>query len=400
MNIKIHRTSNQKNQIVEISTANTKIILDAGINLEENEVLILSELQEKYGFSGISAVFLSHYKTDHVTMTRGLLDNVPVYSGKLASKIALAAEKYKAKKIFDFAGFYENRVPIIIGEITVTPYQVDEDLYDGYMLMIEGEGESVLYAGDFHANSRRRFEKMVDDLPTRVDVLICEDGAISKDDVNLVTERDIEEQVAELISHKKGPVFVLQSVTDFNRAKTIFQAAKRNKRIFLEDLYMAQIAGAADKVMPNPVGWTNVRAYLTSGYKENNFRYKMFKQQPRVSKVEIETQKFVMCIRTVMKKYMKTLIQCMNVKDGVIINSLPEESFKSPATQEFLNYMHSKGLEVVTLRNSGHADAMALKSLINAVNPKKLVPLDIQNIKWLATEYPKIAIVAVNATKC
>ena len=231
-------------------------------------------------------------------------------------------------------------------------------------------------------------------------MLICEDGTISKDDVNLVTERDIEEQVAEIISHKKGPVFVLQSVTDFNRAKTMFQASKRNKRIFLEDLYMAQIAGVADKVMPNPVGWTGVRAYLTSGYKENHFRYKMFTEQPRISKSEIEKQKFVMCIRTSMKKYMKTLFQCMNVKDGIIINSLPEESFKSPATEDFLTFLHSKGLEAVTIRNSGHSDAMALKALINAVNPKKLVPLDIQNIKWLSTEYPRIAIEAVNSTKC
>lgn len=398
MNIKIHR--NQKNDIIEISTAKTKILLDGGINLEENEVLTLPDLQAQYNFSDIRAVFLSHYRTDHVTMARGLLENVPVYTGNLASRIAAAAEKYKAKKPFEFAGFYENGAAIKVGDIKVTPYLVDDESVDGYLLLIEGERKSVLYTGDFRANGRKSFEEMLKNLPAKVDVLLSGNSLIAKEDVNAITERDIEEQAAALIGGKKGPVFILQSVTDFDRATTMFHAAKRNKRIFLEDLYMSQIAGAVDKGMPNPVGWTGVRAYLTAGYKEEHFRYKMFAEQPRLSKAEIGKQKFVMCIRTPMKKYMKTLSQCMNFKDGIIINSLPEESWKSVPTQEFLAFAVSKGLEVVTLRNSGHADAAALKALVKTVKPTKIFPLASQNIKTLTTEYPKIPIVAVDAINC
>lgn len=396
MNIKIHRSADRKNEIIGISTLRTKILLDGGVNLEENEVLKLPDLQAQYGFSGINAVFLSHYSTDHVTMERGLLENVPVYTGKQAGRIAAAAEKYKAKKPFEFAGYYASGEPIAVGDIKVTPYLVDDAVFDGYLLLIEGAGKSVLYTGDFRANGRKSFEEMLLNLPARVDVLLCEHGVIAKEDVNLVTERDLEEQAAELIGSKKGPVFLLQSATDFDRAATMFHAAKRNKRVFLEDLYMAQLAGAAGRAMPNPAGWVGVRAYLTTGYKEEHFRYKMFTEQPRLSKAEISTQKFVMCIRTSMKKYIKTLSQCMSFRDGIIINSLPEESRDSAAAQEFLAFAAGKGLEAVSLHNSGHADAVALKALVKTVNPAKLMPLADQNAKWLANEYPQIPVVAVD----
>jgi|GEM_PF-1322615 len=400
MDIKIHRSAEQKNEIIEIFTSQTKILLDSGVNLEENEVLKLTELQDQYNFSDVNAVFLSHYSTDHVTMTRGLLENVPVYGGKLASRIAVAAEKYKAKKPFEFAGFYASGASIMVGDIKVTPYLVDDAMFDGYLLFIEGEGKSILYTGDYRANGRKGFEEMLVNLPRKVDVLLCERGVIAKEDVSLVTERDIEEKAAQLFGSKKGPVFILQSVTDFDRAATMFHAAKRNKRVFLEDLYMSQLSGAAGKAMPNPAGWAGVRAYLTTGYKEEHFRYKMFTELPRLSKAEIGEQKFAMCIRTSMRKYLKTLSQIMKFKDGIMINTLPEDSWKSPETQEFLAFAAGKGLETVTLRNSGHADAMALKALVNAVNPSKILPLAAQNVKWMANEYPQIPIVAVDTVKC
>ncbi len=400
MDIKIHRSAEQKNEIIEIFTSQTKILLDSGVNLEENEVLKLTELQDQYNFSDVNAVFLSHYSTDHVTMTRGLLENVPVYGGKLASRIAVAAEKYKAKKPFEFAGFYASGASIMVGDIKVTPYLVDDAMFDGYLLFIEGEGKSILYMGDYRANGRKGFEEMLVNLPRKVDVLLCERGVIAKEDVSLVTERDIEEKAAQLFGSKKGPVFILQSVTDFDRAATMFHAAKRNKRVFLEDLYMSQLSGAAGKAMPNPAGWADVRAYLTTGYKEEHFRYKMFTELPRLSKAEIGEQKFAMCIRTSMRKYLKTLSQIMKFKDGIMINTLPEDSWKSPETQEFLAFAVGKGLETVTLRNSGHADAMALKALVNAVNPSKILPLAAQNVKWMANEYPQIPIVAVDTVKC
>ncbi|MEG2039272.1 MAG: hypothetical protein RRZ73_06060, partial [Oscillospiraceae bacterium] len=267
-------------------------------------------------------------------------------------------------------------------------------------LFIEGDGKSIMYTGDFRANGRKSFEEMLANLPKKADVLICEGGVITEDDINLVTERDIEEQAAELIAGKKGPVFILQSVTDFDRSSTMFRASKRNKRVFLQDLYTSQTAVAMGKAMPNSAGWTGVRTYLTTGYKPEHFRYKMFTELPRANKADIETQKFTMCIRTSMKKYMKTLAQAMRFKDGIIINTLQGDDFKSEDTKAFLAFAEDKGLEVVTMRSSGHGNARALKALAEAIKPNIIIPLDIKNTKWLANEYPNISVLSDDLVQC
>lgn len=400
MKIKIHRSTSFKSILVEISTAQTKIILDGGVNLEENEVLLPQELQAQYALAGIDAVFLSHYSTDHITMARGLLDHVPVYAARLAGKIALAAEEYKAKAPFHFAGYYTHGVSITVGDVSVTPFLVDTPNCEGYLLLIKGEGKSVLYTGDFRANGRKSFEEMLTNIPHKVDVLLCERGVLTERDISLITERDLEEQAATLIGNHSGPVFVLQSVTDFDRAATFLYAAKRSKRVFLQDLYTAHIAAAADKAMPNPVSWVGVKAYLTTGYKPEHPRYKIYTAMPRMSKATIETQNFVMCIRPTMKKYLKTLAQSMYMKNGLIINALPDESESSPEVQAYLTLAVKMGLEVATLRVSGHANALALKNLIEAVKPTKLVPLVDQTAAWFATEYPSLAIVMENILEC
>lgn len=399
MNLKIYRPSEQRNAIIEISTSKAKILLDGGFNLGENEVFHLADLQKEYDFANTDAVFLSHVMADYMTLVPGLLENVPVYSGRMTAGVTASAAKYKAEKPCNFAGFYKNGVSVVTGDITVTPYLVDDVLFDGYLLLIEADEKKVLYTGDYRANGRKRFEEMLKGLPEKVDMLICERGVITKEDVNLVTERGVEEKAAELIGDKKGPVFILQDLTDFDRAATMYLAAKRNKRVFLEDLYLSQLACAAGDAMPNPKGWAGVRAYLTAGYKEDHFRYKMFTELPRLSKSELGAQKYVMCIRPTMKKFMKSLFQLRGFGDGLVINSLPEESSGSAAAQDFLSFAAGKGLEVVTLRSSGHADAMALKALVGAVNPAKIVPVAVPQVSWLAREYAGITVLAQDAVE-
>ena len=399
MDLKIVRLSAQKSTLIEISASKTKILLDGGVNLGENEVFHLPDLQTQYDFSNIGAIFLSHYRADYSTLTHGLLENVPVYTGRLAGRITASAAKYKDISPCDFAGFYESGAPIAVGEIKVTPYLVDDSIYDGYLLLIEADGKKVLYTGDYRANSRKRFEEMLKGLPEKVGLLICERGVIAKEDANLVTERDVEEKAAKLIENKRGPVFILQDLTDFDRTASMFFAAKRNKRVFLEDLYLSQIASAAGDAMPNPAGWTGVRAYLTGGYKEDHFRYKMFTELPRLSKSELGAQKYVMCIRPTMKKFMKSLFQERGFRDGLLINSLQEEGWSSTATQEFLSFASGKGLEVVTLRSSGHADAMALKALVNTVKLAKILPVDPEKVPWLANEYAGIPVLTQATVK-
>ncbi|HEX3037590.1 MAG TPA: MBL fold metallo-hydrolase [Oscillospiraceae bacterium] len=378
MKIQIHRPQNLFGEtLIEISTAKTKILLDCGTNAEDNA---LPATCEDLNIADFSAVFLAHSHTDYV----GLVGN-NIYLSKLAGKIITAASTYQMRKVPAFAGYYQNRVPITVGDITVTPVLVDRDDYDAYLFLIQGEGKCVLYAGDYRATGRKSFEEMLQNLPNKVDALLCEGLGLTSEDISLITERDLEEQITEVVSSKTGPIFVLQSVTDLDRTNTIFHAAKRNRRLFLEDLYLANISDAVGNIVPNPNGFVGVKAFLTTGYRPEHIRYRLFEKLNRVDKSQLSSQKFVMCIRTNMKKFMKSLSQSVRFYDGALIVSLPAGERAQAA--EFAQFAQSKGLEIKNLHTSGHADARALQALVSAVHPAKIVPVQLENANWFIGEF-------------
>jgi len=378
MNIKIHRAANPAGEtLVEISTVKTNILLDLGTNLDGSALpSTLSDLI----IPRFDAVFLSHAHTDYIGLANGT-----VYLSELTSKIISAARVYNMEKAPSFTGFYKDRTKITVGDITVTPILVDSDAYDAYLFLIEGEGKSILYTGDFRANGRKSFEEMLQNLPVKTNALLCEGMGLTKADENSITERDLEEKATEILSKKTGPVFVLQSATDIDRTSTMFHAAKRCGRLFLEDLFMANITDAVGTIVPNPNGSLGVQTFLTTGYQPEHIRYQLFRKLNRIDKTKLSSEKFVMCVRSNMKKYLKSLSQSMRFYDGILIVSFA--SGEQPEIEDFIQFAKSKGLEIVYLRTSGHGDARALQALVSTVHPAKIMPIVNENINWFVGEF-------------
>src|SRR5665811_1946371 len=86
---------------------------------------------------------------------------------------------------------------------------------------------------------------------------------------------------------------------NIDRIVTMYRAAKQTGRLFLQDLYMAEITTAIGGNIPNPISFTDVKTFVTRGYKPEHFRYKLFQKYgpKRISKAQIIKTKFVMCVR-------------------------------------------------------------------------------------------------------
>lgn len=262
MKVNIIRGKNQiGGNIIEISTEKTKILLDAGLELDGGNTL--PDIRGLFDFAGYNAIFVSHYHSDHLGLVYRAHKDIPVYMGEGCYNIIRASDRYKEQETITPKGFLRNRHKIVIGDITVTPFLCDHSAFDSYMLLCEAQGESVLYTGDFRSNGRKPFEWLLNSLPRKVDKLICEGTTLSRDGYVPQTETALEEKAAKLFSETNGPVFVLQSSMNIDRIVTMYRAAKKTGRVFLEEAYMAEIAAAAGEHIPNP-NFRDVYAFITS----------------------------------------------------------------------------------------------------------------------------------------
>ena len=378
MEIKIHRGQNQiGGNIIELSTQNTKILFDAGLELDDEKNEDLPDIKGLFDSKGYDAVFVSHYHGDHLGLVYNIHKDIPVYMGEKSSKIIHASDNYKKADTVTPAGFLEHKKPITVGDMVITPYLCDHSAFDSYMLLCEADGESVLYTGDFRSNGRKPYEWLLSELPSKVDNLICEGTTLSREGYIPVTEKELEQQAVDLFKAHSGPVFVLQSSMNIDRIVTMYRAAKRSGRVFLQELYMAEITSAIGGSIPNP-SFCDVFAFIT-----NPSRYDILSEHKnRVGKEAISKMDFVMCVRTSMLNYMKSLSEKMSFENGLLVYSFWSGYRETEAMKDFLTECEALGLKIVTLHTSGHADSAAIDKLIETTNPGVIIPVHTENAEW------------------
>lgn len=388
MKIKIHRGQNQiGGNIVEPSTEKTRILFDVGLELDDEKNKTLPDIKGLFDCKGFDAVFISHYHGDHLGLAYSIHKDIPIYMGEKSSKIIHASDKYKKIQTVTPAGFLEHKKPVVIGDMTVTPYLCDHSAFDSYMLLCEADGERVLYTGDFRSNGRKPYDWLLSELPTKIDKLICEGTTLSREGHLPVTEKELEEQAVDLFRSHSGPVFVLQSSMNIDRIVTMYRAAKRSDRVFLQELYMAEITSAIGGSIPNP-DFSDVYTFIT-----NPSRYDMLSEyRHRVGKEAISKMDFVMCVRTSMLNYLKGLAKLKPFDNGLLVYSFWSGYCETEDMKEFLSECENLGLKIITLHTSGHADSSAIERLIEATKPDVIIPVHTENAEWFNKFEPGITV--------
>lgn len=388
MKVHIHRGQNQiGGNIIEIATDTTKILLDAGLELEDNDKQALPPIQGLFDYAGYDAIFISHYHGDHIGLAYHTHKGIPIYIGEASYNIICAADHYKKINTFTPKGFLHHNQTITVGNISITPYLFDHSAFDSYMLFCVADGETVLYTGDFRSNGRKSFNALLNVLPKNVDKLLCEGTTLSRDNYVAVSEKELEKQAIDLFRKTTGPIFVLQASMNIDRIVTMYRAAKQCHRVFLEELYMAEITTAAGKNIPNP-NFDDVYAFITSPRNYNM----LTKYKHRAGKSFLSQKPFVMCIRNSMLRYLKSLAQTMSFENGILIYSFWSVYRETENMKSFLSECEKLGLNIVTLHTSGHADENTLKKLIETVKPKALLPIHTENAERFREIAPNVVI--------
>ncbi|MBR4100312.1 MAG: MBL fold metallo-hydrolase [Oscillospiraceae bacterium] len=395
MKIHIHRGQDQiGGSIIEISTDNTRLIFDVGAELDESEEIEIPPIDGLFvGIKKYDAVFVSHYHPDHIGLLGELVDGIPVYMGEKAFGILHSAYSYRKLDVpFSPQSIHDGQT-VQIGDITITPLLCDHSAFDSYMFLVEAEGKRVLYTGDFRANGRLDFDKLLDRLP-KVDAVIIEGTTLSRDDnICNIEEETLEEIAVNYLEKHSGPAFIMMSAMNIDRLKTIENVARRTDRLLLEDLYTARVATASGCAVPDRKNV--IRVFMTKGDSEyaELFSY----GSAKIGKSGIARVPFIMCVRSSMRRYLENLCKLISFEGGVLFYGMWKGYMEQSKTKEFIEFMQSKGVKIHILHTSGHADSMTIDKLIQRVEPKIIAPVHTENSEWF--EKYKIAASIANESE-
>jgi len=418
MKFKIHRgTKEIGGSCVEVWTENTRILLDFGMplvnkdrsefdfskfkNLTNSELIELGVLPDIKGLYDetdkmIDAVIISHAHQDHYGLLNFVHKSVKHFSGEATHKIIKINNLFTPQEIhIENINYFEKEKAFQIGDISITPYWADHSSFDAYSFLVEADGKSLFYSGDFRSHGRKAkaFKWFLHNAPQHVDYLLLEGTTISRDSKPFKTEIEIENDFVKVFKEPNKINLIYSSGQNIDRIVSIYKACKRTNKILVVDVYVATVLKTLSDfgTIPYPSKeFENLKvmfAYFTNKRltREGNdkvlYQFKSFK----ITKEEIGNQadKLVMLIRPSMQKDLENII---GIDGGNLIYSMWEGYLLKPDTKKFLDYLTNRNFTIHKIHTSGHADTETLKQMVEAIKPKNIVPIH----TFSASEYAKI----------
>jgi len=407
MIFKIHRgTKEIGGSCVEVWTSNTRIILDMGMplvdekrqqfnfskfeKLDVDELVkqkILPDIEGIYNSNEkmIDAVIISHAHMDHFGFINFVNENVKIFLGEATHKLIeisniFTRSNYQIKNY----EYFEKEKSFQIGDFKITPYWNDHSAFDSYSFLIEANGKSIFYSGDFrdHGRKSKVFKWFINNAPQNVDYLLLEGTTIGRKAIKDKTEIDVENEMYKVFSEPQKINLVYTAGQNIDRLVSIFKASKKAKKIFVIDVYVAQILSILSKFskLPYPSNsFKNIKVIFpyysckkvtNEGYEKVMYQFKKCK----ITKDEISNQsdKIVMLVKPSMKKDLEHI---NGLQDGNLIYSMWEGYLQKDYTNKFIDYLKSLNFSIHNIHTSGHADIEALQKIVNAINPKKIIPI-------------------------
>lgn len=409
MRIIIHRGSNQiGGSCIELTAGHTRIILDAGqvlppLNGEKRvQQLELPKVSGLYKDNqcNVDAVLFSHYHGDHVGLIEYIHPDIPIYMGETTAKVMNMTAQFVSSKItVQPAAYFVSGQPLQIGDFTVTPYLVDHSAYDAYAFVIQANDKYVVYTGDLrmHGKKAKATWFFLKHLPQRVDALLMEGTMMSRNGEPVETEEQIEQRAYEFMNQKNKPVFVMQSAVNIDRLVGMYRAAKRSNRLFVMDIFTANIVAELGKKIPNPDNFKNVRVFYPYFLTQRMFkdedgaawmsrfrRYKILREELGAR------QDYCVLVRDTM---LSDLQHINNITGAGLIYSLWGGYLQTDRVRRFMQYCEEQQIDVIHLHTSGHADIETLHKIVQACTPSKIIPIHTEYPERFTNEFYNVEIV-------
>lgn len=407
MNFKIHRgTKEIGGSCVEVWTASTRILLDFGMplvnkdksefdfgkykNFTIHELIsngVLPDIKGLYDETDklIDGVIISHPHQDHYGLINFTNKNVQYYLGKACHEIIKISNIFTPQEInIEHANYFESEKKFQIGDISITAYSADHSAFDAYLLLVEADGKSLFYSGDFRSHGRKTnvFKWFTQNAPQHVNYLLLEGTTIGRENKIFKTETEIENDLMKVFQEPNKINLIYASGQNIDRIVSIFRACKRTSKTLVVDVYVASVLKTLSKFAKIPYPskefeklkvmfpYYTSRRLKNEGNEDILYQFKEYK----ITKEAISEQsdKIVMIIRPSMQKDLEHI---NGIDGGNLIYSMWEGYLDKPETKKFLDYLTNRNFMTHKIHTSGHADTGTLKKMVEAIKPKNIVPI-------------------------
>ena len=388
MEVQIHRgTKEIGGNCIELKSAGKSIILDLGmpltiVNQDDAALPNISGLSDGDN-TDLLGIVISHPHQDHYGLLPKVHPSVPVFIGKDAHAILEASSPFSPFGLsLKYFTHYKHRNQFAVGPFQITPYLNDHSAYDAYSLLIEADGKTLFYTGDFRTHGRKAnvFKKLIETGPNNVDVLLMEGTNIgrSSDAVKPLTEAELENDILDVLIETNGLALSWFSGQNIDRFVTFYKAAKRSNRTMIVDLYIANILDAIDNPsLPSPRN-SDLRVFLPSRMRSKIIRDKNFElvspyYDKRIYSEEIKgnASKYLMTFRPVMCIDLEKT-DCLN--NASLIYSM-WSGYLDQGKDDIRDWCRQYSIRFTICHTSGHSDITGMQELEKALSPKRLVPI-------------------------
>ena len=315
----------------------------------------------------LCGILISHPHQDHFGLAKFISPEIPVFMGPETHQLMQVSYQHHLPDAFVCKNpvIFDGNKPFNIGPFQITPYLVDHSAYGAYAFLISADGKRVLYSGDFRAHGRKRalFYKFIKNPPQDVDVLLLEGSCLGRDKSDKYeTEQQIEQKFVELFRTQTGVSIVQASAQNIDRIVSIFRACKQTGR----QLVMTGYAGHVMMSLGNPnlpnFTWADVKKITT----KKTGRHCITPQE-----IESNPSRYVVIMAGSIMHWLRDS-KILNQHASFVFSMWDGYKEKCAAR---INLMQERGVKMVDIHTSGHADIASLQKFARAIKAKKIVPI-------------------------
>lgn len=366
----------------------------------------------------VDALFLSHAHSDHADYVSFLREDIDIYMGETTKRIveSLENERGGPRLEFEITGYKQRPIErssdkilrkittfttesvkkkrIQIGSISIEPIHVDHSIPGCYGFVIRTSSKTIVYSGDLRIHGNN--PSLTRDFIARAsaenpDIMLCEGTRI--DETTMTREKDVFDICKYFVERARNHlVYADYSYKDIDRFTTFYNIAKSTGRKLLIHnrvaRYLTSLASGG-----NPLNLPSLDDESISIYKprEKSGTYSNNDYSQEDLDLFVSNSQNVLTARDIRKDPSKYIVALgsyqidelvdIGPKEGLYLHSASEPFNEEGSMSEdkMDNWLDQFGLEKIHAHCSGHASGRDLNDIMDAINPKVLIPIHTEN---------------------